>query len=46
MRHEERLAGINQRLADIVRKAETHLDFEILVVEGLRDKGTPESSSC
>lgn len=38
MRHEERLAGINQRLADIVRKAETYLDFELLVVEGLRDK--------
>lgn len=38
IKHAERLAGIDARLADVVRKAATFLDFDLLVVEGLRDE--------
>lgn len=34
--HEERLHTINPRLADIVRKAATYVDFDVFVVEGIR----------
>lgn len=36
LRREERLAGIDQRLADVVRRAARYVEFELLVVEGLR----------
>lgn len=38
VKHEERLHGIDPRLADIVRKAETYLPFSLLVVEGQRTR--------
>jgi peptidoglycan L-alanyl-D-glutamate endopeptidase CwlK len=36
IRHDERLQTVSPRLADVVRKAATYLDFDLLVVEGAR----------
>jgi peptidoglycan L-alanyl-D-glutamate endopeptidase CwlK len=36
IRHDERLASIHPRLADVVRRAATYLPYELLVVEGIR----------
>lgn len=36
IKREERLYGIDERLADVVRKAATYLDHDLLVVEGVR----------
>jgi peptidoglycan L-alanyl-D-glutamate endopeptidase CwlK len=33
---EERLSTVNPQLADVVRKAASYLDFDLLVVEGAR----------
>jgi peptidoglycan L-alanyl-D-glutamate endopeptidase CwlK len=33
---EERLSTVNSQLADVVRKAASYLDFDLLVVEGAR----------
>lgn len=38
IKREERLDTVNPRLANIVRKAATYLDFDLLVVEGARTK--------
>jgi len=39
LRRDERLAGVDARLADVVRRATRYVEFDLLVVEGLR---TPE----
>lgn len=36
IRHAERLETVHPRLADVVRIAATHLDIDLLVVEGAR----------
>lgn len=36
IRHEDRLNTVHPRLADVVRKAATYLDFDLMVVEGAR----------
>lgn len=36
IKHPERLAGIEARLADVVRRAAGYADFDLLVVEGVR----------
>lgn len=38
LQREDRLSGVDAALADVVRLAATHLDFDLLVVEGLRSK--------
>lgn len=36
LQHEERLSGVNASLANVVRRATQYVDFDLLVVEGLR----------